>query len=163
MNASSDHSVRCEGAIEILLPEEGYLSEYGGTAPGGSIRLDYIRGRGNSTWKYHEKKPYKIRLKTAADLFGMGESNEWALMANSTDPSLLKNRVTSWLGSRSGLSYTPQMIPVDVVMIGSESGRKELGSYLLSEQISVEPSRIAIDELGEDVISEEEREEMEER
>ncbi|MBQ1312581.1 MAG: hypothetical protein IIY55_12110 [Blautia sp.] len=68
MNASSDHSVRCEGAIEILLPEEGYLSEYGGTAPGGSIRLDYIRGRGNSTWKYHEKKPYKIRLKTAAEL-----------------------------------------------------------------------------------------------
>lgn len=44
MNESPDHSVRCEGSIIILLPEQGYQSEYGGTAPAGTIELDYIRG-----------------------------------------------------------------------------------------------------------------------
>ena len=153
MNGSDDHSVRCEGSIEFLIPEGGYASEYGGTAPEGSIRLDYIRGRGNSTWTGYDKKPYKIQLKERADLFGMGESREWALLANAADPTLLKNRITNWLGSSLGLSYTPQMVPVDVVMIGSRSGRTELGSYYLSELVSVEPSRLAIDELEKDVIS----------
>ena len=84
----------------------------------------------------------------------MGESREWALIANAKDPTLLKNRLTSWLGSSLGLSYTPQMVPVDVVMIGSECGRIDLGSYSLSEYVEIGPSRLAIDKLGKDVVSE---------
>ena len=154
MLSSADHSVRCEGSVEILLPEAGYISEYGGTAPVGRLQLDYIRGRGQSTWTSEAKKAYKIQLKESQDLFGMGECREWALMANAKDPTMMKNRLTSWLGSSLGLPYTPQMVPVDVVMIGSECGRMDLGSYYLSEYVQIDPSRLAIDGLDENVISE---------
>ena len=154
MNASPDHSVRCKGSLEILVPD-GFHSEYGGTVPQGSIELDYIRGRGNSTWKAHEKKPYRIQMKEGLDIFGMGESKEWALLANAVDRTMIKNRLTYWLGSNLGLSYSPQMVPVDVVMIGSRIGRVNLGSYYICETVSFEPSRIAIEKPGKNVISEE--------
>ena len=144
MNASVFHDVRCEGTVEFLLPEGGYISEYGGGVPQGEIELDYIRGRGNSTWRNHKKKPYKIRLKDKENLFGMGKSKEWALMANSADPTLIKNRITSWLGDRMGFSWSPQMVPVDVVMIGNDNEPQYLGSYCLSELVDVEAPRLAI-------------------
>ena len=153
MNNSPDHSVRCNGSVEILLPEEGYVSEYGGSVPSGSITLDYIRGRGNSTWVSQQKKPYKLQLQEKSALFGMGESKSWALMANVTDPSLVKNRITSYLGDAMGFSWSPRMVPVDVVMIGSESGRDYLGSYFLSELVGIEDSRLDIDALNKNVAS----------
>ena len=148
MNASVFHDVRCEGTVEFLLPEGGYSSEYGGGVPQGEIELDYIRGRGNSTWRNHKKKPYKIRLKEKKDLFGMGESKEWALMANSADPTLIKNRITSWLGEKMGFSWSPQMVPVDVVMIGNDNEPDYLGSYCLSELVDVDDSRLEVSDSG---------------
>ena len=79
MNGSNDHSVRCKGTVEILVPDS-FTSEYGSSAvPAGEIELDYIRGRGNSTWSTDEgaKNPYKIQLSSAADLFGMGAGKSW--------------------------------------------------------------------------------------
>lgn len=38
-----------------------------------TAHLDYIRGRGNSTWKA-AKKPYRIRLKDKVDVFGLGKN-----------------------------------------------------------------------------------------
>ena len=147
MNSSEDHSVRCTGTIEIKVPE-GFAGEYGNAAvPAGEIDLEYIRGRGNSTWGTDPdlKKPYKIKFKSKRNLFNMGKNKEWALMANTFDGTLLKNRIVSWFGERMGFAYTPQMIPVDVVMIGSESGAAELGSYCLSELVSTGSGRLDID------------------
>ena len=148
MNSSENHSVRCTGTVEIKVPA-GYSGEYGSVeVPDGEVSLDFIRGRGNSTWETtgHTKKPYKIKYAKKQDLFGMGKNKEWALMANANDETLLKNRIVSWLGERMGFEYTPQMIPVDVVMIGSISGAEELGSYCLSELVSVGESRLSIED-----------------
>ena len=72
MNDSEDHSVKCTGTVEIKVPE-GWEGPYGvSEAPAEALKLDYIRGRGNSTWNC-SKKPYKISLKEKADLFGMGK------------------------------------------------------------------------------------------
>ena len=48
----------------------------------------------------------------------MGENTDWALMANCFDPTLLRNRITAWIGTQIRVPYTPQMIPVDFVMVG---------------------------------------------
>ena len=154
MNTSWDHSVRCKGSVEFVIPE-GYVSEYGGSAPAGEIDLEYIRGRGNSTWKAM-KKPYKIKFAKAdearqgyiggkQDLFNMGENREWALMANSRDCTLIKNRITSWLGEELGFEYSPRMVPVDVYMVGTETPAQYLGSYCLSELVQVDESRLDIE------------------
>ncbi len=46
--------------------------------------------------------------------------------------SLIKNRITYWLGDQLGMRYTPQTVPVEVVMEGANS-REYLGTYCLSE------------------------------
>lgn len=150
MNESEDHSVRCKGDVDILVPE-GYSCGYGDSvlspdAETGKLKLSYIRGRGNSTWTV-QKKPYKIKFETAQDLFGMGKSKEWALMANALEITLMKNRIISWLGEHMGMPFTPQMVPVDLVLRGSSGTELYLGSYTLSETVDVEESRVDIKKL----------------
>ena len=156
---SAEHSVRGIGAVSIMVPE-GYAGEYGcSTAPEGALDLVYIRGRGNDSWDVGENAPrkraFKIKLQDKQDLFGMGVSKEWALMANSDDDTLLKNRITSWLGEQVGLPYTPRMVPADVTLVrykdGSELERTYLGSYYLSELVDVGEGSVDIDKLGADV------------
>ena len=153
MNGSKDHSVRCHGTVEIIVPE-GYAPEYGGTVPAGEVELKYIRGRGNTTWGM-QKKPYKIKLSSPADLFSMGSADEWGLIANSMDPTMLKNRISYWLGQQLGREETPQLIPCDLVMIGSREPDKpiHLGSYYLSELISLGEGRLNIEKPKKSTIS----------
>ena len=151
MNSDFSHNVRCKGSVSILTPEgyDGFgESELNTDKNSGQLILSYIRGRGNSTWGFQSKKPYKIKFDKKQNLFGMGKSKEWALIANSIDITLMKNRITSWLGSQMNMPFTPQMIPVDVVMKGSRGSVSYLGSYNLSELVNVEDSRVAVRELN---------------
>lgn len=144
MNASRDHSVRCKGTVEIRLPD-GYVSEYGSSqVPAGEVAIDYIRGRGNSTWNNTPKKAYKFKYNKKQDLLGMGSAKEWALLANYYDRTLIRNSLTNWVSEELGMKYTIQLVPVDVVMIGSESGQTYLGSYCLSELVEVNKARVNI-------------------
>ena len=146
MNGSTDHSIRCNGSVSIMVPD-GYQGIYGTvTVPQESLKLNYIRGRGNSTWQLYQKKPYKIKFDKKQDLFGMGANKEWALLANAADITLMKNRIMSWLGEQMEMPFTPQMIPVDVVMKGSKGSIRYLGNYCLCEVINIGESRVAIND-----------------
>ena len=144
MNASGDHSVECTGTISLDVPD-GYRGDYSSEELKDltDIPMEYIRGRGNSSWQA-DKKPYKIKLDKSTNLLGMGKNKHWILLANRFDPSLMRNRLMSYIGERMGLSYMPRMLPVDVVMNGVY-----LGSYLPTEQIRIGDTRVAIDELTE--------------
>ena len=142
MNGSEDHSVRCYGSVDIKVPA-GYKSLYSEkvleTMEG--LKLDYIRGRGNNTWK-NDKKPYTFKLEQKADILGMGEGKSWILLANANDMSKVKNMLTFMLADSAGMEFTPKAVPVDVVMNG-----KYLGSYQLATPVKVGSSRVDIDEL----------------
>ena len=142
MNNSPDHSVKCTGTVQIDVPE-GYTGDYSNTVLTDTekLPLEYIRGRGNTTWK-SDKKPYKLKLDKKADLLGMGKNKHWALLANNSDTTLLRNRLMSYIGTQLGMPYTPKMLPVDVVMNG-----EYLGSYCLSELVRVDKTRVNIDEM----------------
>ncbi|MCR5586053.1 MAG: CotH kinase family protein [Lachnospiraceae bacterium] len=142
MNKSVDHSAMCYGSIDFDIPTT--------VTAGDDMRdenthfeLEYIRGRGNSTWNT-TKKPYKIKLAEKADLFGMGKNKHWVLLANYYDATLIKNSMTYYLGDAMGLEYTPKLQPVDLVMNG-----EYLGTYFLAEQIRIGKSRIEINDLEE--------------
>lgn len=141
MNSDLDHATECYGKMNITVPD-GYAAEYGKDAAqaakdtAGSYALDYIRGRGNSTWMM-PKKPYKVKLDKKADLFGMGANKHWVLLANYFDNSLLRNRLTYYLGKQLGMEYTPKLVPVDVII-----NHEYLGSYYLCEQIRLGESRV---------------------
>ena len=142
MNESPDHSARCYGSVDIQVPD-GYVSEYTGQVETDytNMALEYIRGRGNSTWNT-DKKPYKFKLDKGVDLFGMGKNKHWVLVANRFDNSNMRNRMTYWLGAKIGLEFTPQCIPVEVVM-----NDRYYGTYLLAEQVRIGTGRVEIDEL----------------
>lgn len=149
MNGDPKHEVRALGTIEFLLPD-GYVSEYNSSSvPEGQAELSYIRGRGNVTWTL-DKKAYKFKLNTKQDLLGMGSNKEWGLLANHLDITLSNNAIVMGIAQEFGMEFTMKMVPVEVVMIGSKSGRQSLGSYYLTELVDIGSSRVNIKELDED-------------
>ncbi len=144
MNGDSEHDTECYGKVSLNIPKN-YKSEYSNkTLESATYNLDYIRGRGNSTWSV-DKKPYKFKLEKKQDLLGMGSNKHWVLLANYYDVSMLRNKLTYWLGTKLGMEFTPQCEFVNVVMNG-----QYLGSYYLSEHVRVGDSRVDIDDLEKD-------------
>ena len=140
MNNDETHSTECYGNMSVKSPS-GYVSEYGAGETNGTFKMEYIRGRGNSTWGT-SKKPYRIKLDKKADLFGMGADKNWVMLANYYDYTMLRNKYTYWLGDQLGMEFTPQCIFVNFVMNG-----EYLGSYYLCEHVRVGKSRVNIDDL----------------
>ena len=158
MNGSKDHSVECSGKMQITVPEGFQYCDLDEEPESlGPVELDYIRGRGNSTWGI-AKKPYKIKLANKTDIFGLGKNKHWVLLANANDPSAFKNRLTGWLGDAVGFEFTPRGVPVDVVMIakrdGVEVSRQNLGNYMLAEHVRIDKNRLEIPELTENDVDE---------
>ncbi len=143
MNSSVDHSVECYGSIDVNVPEN-WTSEYTGKhEESQSYELDYVRGRGNSTWAANTThRPYKLKLDKKTGLLGMGKSKHWTLIANYYDNTQLHNKITYWLSEQLGMEYTVKLEPVEVVMDG-----EYYGSYFLCEQVRVGESEVNIDDL----------------
>lgn len=143
MRSDDKHEKECYGSVTVKVPK-GYRSEYTTKeCKTQTCDLDYIRGRGNSTW-WPNKKPYKFKLDKKADFFGMGKNKHWVLLANYYDVSMLRNKYTYWLGKEMGMEFTPECVFVDLVMNG-----EYLGSYYLCEHVRVGDSRVDIDDLEE--------------
>lgn len=146
MNASEKHTYKCTGSMDILVPETAdgskfrYVDQPAGTelSDQKGISLEYMRGRGNTSWENEGKKPYKINLNKKRSLLGMDQNKHWALIANAYDPSLNRNRITYWLGRQLGMEFTPQAYPVDLFVGADEDGDGKAdsceyyGSYLLT-------------------------------
>ena len=149
INGSPKHTSMGYGKMEIKIPE-GYEAEYSKKPlEDTEYELEYLRGRGNSTWEA-SKKPYKIKLNESADLFGMGKSKHWVLLANYYDYSLIRNKFTFYLADQLGLEYTPKSVFVDVVISGVY-----YGSYQLTQHVRIGKNNINIDDLEDDPATEE--------
>lgn len=96
-----------------------------------------IKGRGNSTWQA-DKKPYKLKLDSKTDLFGMGKSKHWVLMSNPYDTSHMRNELSYRLSGDMGIDYQ-QSVWVDLVLNG-----EVLGLYQLCEHVRIDDTRVDI-------------------
>lgn len=103
-----------------------------------------IRGRGNTTWDA-PKKPYKLKLDEAVDLFGNGKARTWTLIANYTDLSLLRNYLAYSVASL----FDTQKITTSTEFVDLYVNGEYLGVYLLCEQNEVHENRVNISETGE--------------
>lgn len=130
VHADKEHKEK--GEITIIGADGGV--EYDG-------ELDYIKGRGNSTWGL-DKKPYNIKLEDKENLFGMGKSKKWSLLANHSDTSLIRNSLAFTAAENAGMAYTPKYEPVDVYING-----EYMGAYLLTTRVEVDKTRVNIDNL----------------
>lgn len=101
-----------------------------------------IRGRGNYTWGYFDKKPYRIKLDKKTSLLGMKKSKHFVLLAHADDQvAFLRNTVGFEVSRRIGMPYTPEQKPVEVVLNGDY-----IGLYFLTENIRVDKDRVNITE-----------------
>lgn len=146
MHNDNEHNKKCYGSMSFSIPE-GYTSEYGtnGIKSNEALELDYIKGRGNASWHTGDKKPYKIKLKEKADLFGMGANKHWVLInPTNADSTFMKNKLLYDWAAKIGSKYAPQSVFVDVVMNG-----EYVGHYLLCEHVRVGKTRVDIDDIDE--------------
>ncbi|MEG0455180.1 MAG: CotH kinase family protein, partial [Bacteroides sp.] len=127
----------------MILLDEDFNMRYTGS-------LSQIKGRGNSTWAFTDKKSYQIKLEKKESLIYPGmkkeKSKTWLLLANPFDPTLIRNDLTYSFAKELGLSGSPDSVPVDLYYDGEYRG-----SYLLCEKISVGSGRVEIDDLEGDI------------
>lgn len=97
-----------------------------------------IKLRGNST-RYLNKRPYKIKLETKSDLFGMGKNKHWVLLANDIDHTLIRNKITLDFASAIGMKFASESVLVSVFL-----NDKYQGVYQLCEHIRVDEERVDI-------------------
>lgn len=132
----TDAFVSMQGAETCALTDE--------TAYYGDIQ---IRLRGNST-RYRDKSPYKIKLGKKADLFGMGKSKHWVLLANDIDHTLIRNKLVLDFAKDLGMETASES--VNVVLIMDQEYR---GVYQMCEQVRIGGSQVDItdwEEIAED-------------
>lgn len=89
-----------------------------------------FKGRGNSSWDYAEggKKPYRIKLDTKSKVFGMGSDRDWILLADSMDPSQMRNEVAQRVARVISMEFAPRFRTVELYI-----NSQYMGSYTLIE------------------------------
>ena len=99
-----------------------------------------IRGRGNSTWEWYPKKPYRLKLDEKAEILGLAADKDWVLLANYRDPTHLMNTFVFEMGERLGIPFPNHTRYVELTINGDYKGL-----YQLTEQVEQGKSRVNID------------------
>lgn len=112
----------------------------------GSLGKISIKGRGNTTWGM-EKKPYNIKLDDKSKVLGMKKAKKWALLANYSDKTLLRNWFASYLANNVfDFEWAPSCQFCNLVLNG-----EYLGNYNLFEKVEIGSNRVNITDITEDL------------
>ena len=93
---------------------KGEYSNYAGTGR--------IRGRGNSSWLYYDKKPYKFKLDAKSKLLGMDKAKNWNLLSNYRDVTDMMNVYAFETAHWMGMPHTNHSRFVEVFLNGEYVG-----------------------------------------
>jgi hypothetical protein len=103
----------------------------------------HIRGRGNSTWYSPPKKPYQLKFSDKTAILGMPKDKRWIFLAEYSDKSLLRNKISFELGGMSMLEYTPKAEFAEVFINDQYNG-----TYLIAQKAEVKTNRLNLPENG---------------
>lgn len=96
-----------------------------------------IKGRGNSTWRGYEKKPYQIKFDDKTSVLGMGEAKKWILLANAGDDTMMRNQLVYRAAAQMDMPYVTQFEYVDLWIEGDYRG-----TFMLGEKVELGESRL---------------------
>ena len=99
-----------------------------------------IKVRGNTTADETSKLPFNIKFDTKVNLFDMGASKKYCLLANYKDNTYIRNALVFELSDMLGLEYSCKYKIVDLYANGKYSG-----SYMLTTAVDVGEDRVDID------------------
>lgn len=109
-----------------------------------------MKGRGNTSWVDYEKKGYQLKFSKKTNLLGIDEgtgAKKWVLLPNSSDASMMTNKLAYDLSKDIDMPYSTKGDFVDLWVEGDYRG-----TYQVSDKIEIGSSRIDLS--GDDVISE---------
>lgn len=120
-----------DGEIGEGLGNAGAYSDSSGVV--NEIGVKKIKGRGNSTWKYTDKKSFNVTFADEFSAFGFTQKGKkYSLLANFKDASLSRNKILYQLAEYMGAEFVPDVATVDLYMNGLY-----MGSYLMCQKIEV--------------------------
>lgn len=95
-----------------------------------------IRGRGNASWAM-DKKSYRIKLTGRVDLIGLKKIKKWAMIANKTDDSLMRNDLAYYIASLLYGDY-----PIQGEFVKFIVNDRNLGLYYMSRLVTIDKNSI---------------------
>lgn len=95
-----------------------------------------LKGRGNTTW-LQAKKPYQIKFSSKENLFDLGKSKTYLLLADYLDSTSVRNDATFTIAREMGMAYTNKGTWVDLYVNGSY-----IGLYYLCHKTKIGSSEV---------------------
>ncbi len=129
----ADKNVEENGKMQIL-DVDGKLLYKGG--------LKGVKCRGNYSFAHFQKKSMTITLKEEISLLGLGSGDKYVLVANASDPTLIRNEIARKMEEALEAEYTNNGKFVDLYANGNY-----LGTYYLCETIEIGTGRIQITDM----------------
>lgn len=130
---NSDKNAKEAGTITVLEPDGSVSLEHS---------LEYIKGRGNTSYTEFDKKPYQIKLTQSTPFLGMDPGKKWVFVSNSADSTLIRNALSRSLAKHLGLAQSEEGTFVDLYL-----NREYLGNYYVVEKIEIQENRLQISDL----------------
>ena len=100
-----------------------------------------FKGRGNSSWVYYQKKGYQIKFDKKTSVLGMAKAKKWVLLANASDDSMMRNKLSFSLADQLGMTYVPDCAYVDLWINGEYRG-----TYLVCEKVELGTTRLNLND-----------------
>ena len=107
-----------------------------------------IKGRGNSTWDFCEKKSYRVKMSKGVDFLGAGENanKDWALISCAREKSFLRNYAMLYLAGALQMEAVSDCAFVQVYLNG-----EYVGLYMLCETVEFGNGRLDLEDDRADV------------
>jgi hypothetical protein len=102
-----------------------------------------IRGRGNSTWFTHPKKPFQMKFSDKTEFLGMPADKKWLFLAEYSDKTMLRNTIAFEMGYISQLDWTPQSTFAEVYISGQYNG-----TYNITQKVEKSGNRLDLGDTG---------------
>ena len=129
---SRDYYTDCHVSLNGL----GAFSNYSANAQ--------VRGRGNSSFLWYDKKPLRLKLLEKHKMLGLSKAKSWVLLANYRDITDMMNTFVFETGQWLGLPFTNHTRYVELFVNGDYRG-----VYQLTEQVQQNKNRVDVsDEQG---------------
>ena len=136
--------IETQGCFDFVTKEH-YVPSKVAVSNGASIEVydADVRGRGNSTWMFMEKKAFRIKFNSKQHFLGLpANAKSWTLIACAVDKTFLRNGLAFEMSRFLDFEFTPGCVFVDVVLDGFY-----YGTYMASDHINVDKNRINIEEM----------------
>lgn len=100
-----------------------------------------FKGRGNTSWAYYQKKGYQIKFDKKTSVLGIAKAKKWVLLANASDDSMMRNKLSFSLADQLGMTYAPDCAYVDLWINGEYRG-----TYLVCEKVELGTTRLNLND-----------------